>query len=150
MSRHQFGWDYPPGVSSVPGDEAATCEVCGGDAENSGEPGGCVCYLLTKPLAKDSEAGKELGSLKTLSRSDLSTLRARFEFVASNLRAEAKRRFDEAPTECCICKRPMTFEEVEEQEVNCHATCSEKIEEDAERYENKMEGYFRDGEGEKQ
>jgi hypothetical protein len=25
-----FGWSYPPGCSSVPGDEPTWCEVCGG------------------------------------------------------------------------------------------------------------------------
>lgn len=25
-----FGWSYPPGCSSVPGDEVVQCEVCGG------------------------------------------------------------------------------------------------------------------------
>ena len=29
MSRI-FGWDYPPGCSSVPGDEIEQCQVCGG------------------------------------------------------------------------------------------------------------------------
>jgi len=32
-----FGWDYPPGCSSVPGDETGYCEVCGKNADF------CVC-----------------------------------------------------------------------------------------------------------
>lgn len=38
MSRSMFGWDYPPGVNSVPGDEdEGPCEVCGNDVDN------CIC-----------------------------------------------------------------------------------------------------------
>lgn len=32
-----FGWSYPPGVSSIPGDEPFYCEVCGQLDEN------CIC-----------------------------------------------------------------------------------------------------------
>lgn len=32
-----FGWDYPPGVSSVPGDEDTPCQVCGE------MPDSCIC-----------------------------------------------------------------------------------------------------------
>lgn len=32
-----FGWDYPPGCNSVPGDETTYCEVCGKDVDH------CVC-----------------------------------------------------------------------------------------------------------
>lgn len=32
-----FGWDYPPGCNSVPGDEDIPCEVCGRDCAE------CIC-----------------------------------------------------------------------------------------------------------
>lgn len=32
-----FGWSYPPGCESVPGDEAEYCEVCGNPVDD------CVC-----------------------------------------------------------------------------------------------------------
>lgn len=32
-----FGWDYPPGCSSVPDDEDCICEVCGGSEDT------CIC-----------------------------------------------------------------------------------------------------------
>ena len=40
-----FGWDYPPGCSSVPGDEPFVCEVCGGDPglDCPDQPGSCIC-----------------------------------------------------------------------------------------------------------
>lgn len=34
-----FGWSYPPGVSSVPGDEECFCEMCG----KSVDGGDCIC-----------------------------------------------------------------------------------------------------------
>ena len=48
-----FGWDYPPGCHSVPGDEDFPCEVCGRDCEECicpecpecGEQGYSQCYL---------------------------------------------------------------------------------------------------------
>ena len=34
-----FGWDYPPGCHSVPGDEPdPPCDICGGDPD-----GDCIC-----------------------------------------------------------------------------------------------------------
>ncbi len=40
-----FGWDYPPGCHSVPGDEPTPpCDICGGDVEEwPGESDGCIC-----------------------------------------------------------------------------------------------------------
>jgi hypothetical protein len=39
-----FGWSYPPGCNSVPGDEPdPPCEICGGDIEVEPEDGGCIC-----------------------------------------------------------------------------------------------------------
>ena len=35
--RSMFGWDYPPGVSSLPWDEDYPCDVCG-QYENN-----CIC-----------------------------------------------------------------------------------------------------------
>lgn len=34
-----FGWDYPPGCHSVPGDEDEYCEVCGRSVDNDE----CIC-----------------------------------------------------------------------------------------------------------
>ena len=37
-----FGWDYPPGCNSVPGDEPdPPCEVCGGDIDGGKDE--CIC-----------------------------------------------------------------------------------------------------------
>jgi len=33
-----FGWSYPPGVTSVPGDYDEPCEVCGGMPDDD-----CIC-----------------------------------------------------------------------------------------------------------
>lgn len=39
-----FGWSYPPGCNSVPGDEPiGPCLCCGKDAEQEPEKGGCIC-----------------------------------------------------------------------------------------------------------
>lgn len=39
-----FGWSYPPGCNSVPGDEPdPPCEVCGGDVDLEPGDGGCIC-----------------------------------------------------------------------------------------------------------
>jgi hypothetical protein len=57
MSRSIFGWDYPPGVNSVPGDDPdPPCEVCGKDPAicicpeclTCGEYGRTSCYLEGK------------------------------------------------------------------------------------------------------
>jgi hypothetical protein len=34
MSNSIFGWSYPPGVTSVPGDEATYCPGCGLNSED--------------------------------------------------------------------------------------------------------------------
>ncbi len=43
MGRSIFGWDYPPGCNSVPGDEMeGPCNVCGGFVDSPG-PYPCIC-----------------------------------------------------------------------------------------------------------
>lgn len=47
-----FGWDYPPGCNSVPGDEPCICEICGltddacvcPECPECGEAGNPECY----------------------------------------------------------------------------------------------------------
>lgn len=39
MTRHRLGWSLPPGVSHLPYDGPAICEVCCGDADADQ----CIC-----------------------------------------------------------------------------------------------------------
>lgn len=49
--RNIFGWSYPPGCNSVPGDEPSFCDVCGmvdncccPECPVCGEQGNPACY----------------------------------------------------------------------------------------------------------
>lgn len=45
MSR-SFGWEYPPGVSGVPGDEDELCAWCGGSGKRAMDGHAVVCECL--------------------------------------------------------------------------------------------------------
>lgn len=54
MGRSIFGWDYPPGCSSVPGDEPdPPCEVCGQKLNDCVCPECPVCREIGNPACYD-------------------------------------------------------------------------------------------------
>jgi len=63
-----FGWDYPPGCSSVPGDEPeAPCVLCGNEADDCTCPEcptcstiGCIEHLPTRELLSRYERSSYL------------------------------------------------------------------------------------------
>jgi hypothetical protein len=67
MNRSIFGWDYPPGVSSLPWDVNYPCEVCGGfeddcicpECPECGSVGDPECYK-SHGLVRTSEQVKQL------------------------------------------------------------------------------------------
>lgn len=91
MSHSIFGWSYPPGCNSVPGDEPCPpCSLCGKDPE-----GGCSC-------PECSECGT-VGCIQHLSLTDLIT---RIEILSSqhhDLNAEYLRRQREKAVKCPGC-----------------------------------------------
>jgi hypothetical protein len=49
-----FGWSYPPGCNSVPGDEPdPPCEVCGGHPDICICPECPVCHVVGDPACYD-------------------------------------------------------------------------------------------------
>jgi len=44
-----FGWSFPPGCTSVPGDEPVWCEVCGGCEDDCVCPECPVCKIYGNP-----------------------------------------------------------------------------------------------------
>jgi hypothetical protein len=51
MARSIFGWDYPPGCNSVPGDEPdPPCEVCCNDIDDCICPECQICGAYGDPL----------------------------------------------------------------------------------------------------
>ena len=120
MSR-LFGWSYPPGCSSPPEDDC-TCEVCGGDAENMGAPGGCICdYLFTKDEAK--AFGGEVPTADKLTDAQLNKLQERFSLAAGNLLLEIRRRYERSPAVCPACKKPVSFDEMRREQCHYHSEC---------------------------
>lgn len=102
-----FGWSYPPGCNSVPGDEPTPpCSLCGKDAELEPEKGGCSC-----------EPCKVCGQGGCLTHLDLKDLTSRMEragYVFEGLRAEMIARYWMNPLRCTRCKGLITFEESRE------------------------------------
>ena len=121
-----FGWSYPPGCSGPPEDDTI-CEVCGGDAEKELENGGCICSLLLTKKEIESLPKKldSIGNIDDMPVSALQRLFERFSAAACNVRQEQKRRYNLHSCHCSICKKEMTFEEVQSEEINCHGKCRE-------------------------
>lgn len=76
-----FGWSYPPGCHSVPGDEpSGPCEVCGGDVDSDkcicpecpkcGEQGNPACYdiVIGQP---EKEHGMKRNKAQIVGRQEL-------------------------------------------------------------------------------
>ena len=120
MRNSIFGWSYPPGCSSVPGDEPAICQLCGLDAEESKENGGCTC-------PECSECG-EHGCIDHVSTKDLDALQQRYAMLAFNFLDELKKRYKKNPTICSVCKHPLSFYESTSQDgMPYHNACACEI-----------------------
>lgn len=112
-----FGWSYPPGCSSVPGDEPCPpCALCGKDPEGDGDKGcSCdpcpACIHCGKPSphcsCSDYEPCEQVGCLKHLSLGNLLT---QIEIKGSqlhDLESEYKRRQKEHAIHCPGCNKEL-------------------------------------------
>jgi ribosomal protein L29 len=113
MSSRLFGWSYPPGVSSVPGDEPFVCRLCGKGEDD------CKC-----------EECKECGDIGCLRHVDEKELRKRLDesrTLAWNLEAELKERYAKNPAMCRECKKPLSFEDREQCDAGLYHPACESI-----------------------
>ena len=100
MANSIFGWSYPPGCHSVPGDEPTPpCALCGKDPEQDPSKGGCDC-------GECPECG-EHGCLEHLS---LSYLIRKMEIISHQkyeLDVEFKRRQQVGMIHCPGCQKEL-------------------------------------------
>jgi DNA-directed RNA polymerase subunit RPC12/RpoP len=91
-----FGWSYPAGCSSVPGDEPTPlCILCGKDPEQDADKGGCSC-------PECPECGT-VGCLEHLSLSNLITRTEILGHQYHGMNQEYHRRQKAAAVKCSGC-----------------------------------------------
>jgi len=89
-----FGWSYPPGCSSVPGDEPdPPCALCGEDPD--------VCKCPECP-----ECG-EIGCVEHLENTELVQRFQAASYIAEMLKQEIDKRDRERATPCPKCGEPV-------------------------------------------
>ena len=95
-----FGWSYPPGCSSVPGDEPCLpCSLCGKDPEKDADKGGCACPECP-----------ECGTVGCMEHLSLSDLIHRIEILGSqyhDLNGEFHRRQMKEMIHCPLCNKEL-------------------------------------------
>lgn len=93
-----FGWSYPPGCTSVPGDEPEPpCAICGKQVDSKTDP--CNCPPCTHKDEDGDECG-ECGCIKHIPLKDLFGTLERLNFQLGEYNREYKRRQEELAYTC--------------------------------------------------